>query len=356
MSDKDKILINSDVREVDWYQYPEPQAIITSPPYWAKRCYPIESTWWGGARDCAHEEGEDGFCVKCGAWFGQLGAEPVPELFVDHLVGIFKRLPLRDDGVMWVNIDDTWVGGGGKYLPVEQRERWLAGTKQSNKIFIDKTNNAKHLPGLDVERLKSKGHKKKDMALVPEMFVIAMKWAGFYIRSKVIWHKSNGLPSSVLDRPQHFYENVYMISKSSKYYYNKAAVMLPVKEVSLKRYARGINKSENSYAQKVQKQGITKPREIFNDAPKKQRGLRDVWSLPTASNRREAHVAPMSERLVERCILLSTKEGDWVLDPFVGSGTVVRMALKLGRRAIGVDLDNRSFSQYEKPTTAHLEY
>ena len=337
---QDLILIKSDVREVDWHQYPQPQAIITSPPYWAKRCYPIESTWWGGAHDCVHKEGDDGFCVKCGAWFGQLGAEPVPELFVDHLVSIFKRLPLRDDGVMWVNIDDTWIGGGGKYLSDDKREKWLAGTKQSNKIFIDKTNNAKHLPGLDVERLKSKGHKKKDLALVPEMFVIAMKWAGFYIRSKVIWHKSNGLPSSVLDRPQHFYENVYMISKSAKYYYNKSSVMVPVKETSLKRYARGISRSDSSYSQNVQKQGIAKPRAIFDDNPSKQRGIRDVWKCATGSGRRTKHIAVMPEGVVERAIKLTTRPGDWVLDPFVGSGTVMDIAQRLGRRCIGVDVED----------------
>lgn len=342
----DLILINDDISSVNWDDLPTPQAIVTSPPYWAKRSYPINSHWWHlSVEDCEHEQDEYGYCKHCFAWFGQLGGEPTPEAFIENLMLSMAPLPLRDDGVMWVNIDDTWIGGGGKFM--DKASEVMEGTKQTSKIFLKDVNAGKYKAGEAIAMLGERGHKNKDLALVPEMFAIAMKKYGYYIRSKVIWEKTNGLPSSVLDRPQHFYENLFLFSKSRKYFYNKDAVTVPIKESTITRSKYKLGESENNYSQ-ASGQSIAQPRDVMNEWLEHERGLRDVWSLPTASAQRESHIAPMPEKLVERCILLSTKEGDWVLDPFVGSGTVAKVAIDLGRRAIGVDKDNTNFEKLSK--------
>jgi len=119
--------------------------VITSPPYWGLRDYGLESVIWGGTPGCPHEWGEqsyqrrsnDGgdparkqetntgavgrdapvehaFCRRCDAWRGALGLEPTPELYVQHILEVFREVKrvLRDDGVMWVNMGDGYTSGG----------------------------------------------------------------------------------------------------------------------------------------------------------------------------------------------------------------------------------------------------
>lgn len=72
---------------------------------------------------------------------------------------------------------------------------------------------------------------------------------------------------------------------------------------------------------------------------------RNVWEIPTAP--RTNHPAPFPAELPRRCIKLSTWPGDFVLDPFAGSGTTLRVANELGRHAIGVDLSERYVADFE---------
>lgn len=120
------------------------QCCITSPPYYSMRSYEGEqNVIWDGDPNCNHEfatqttthdnlrfRGENSdvgndnnrerftdedvemaFCAKCGAWKGALGLEPNPEMYVDHLVQIFRevRRVLRDDGTVWLNIASTYI-------------------------------------------------------------------------------------------------------------------------------------------------------------------------------------------------------------------------------------------------------
>lgn len=119
--------------------------VVTSPPYWGLRAYGTEPQIWGGSKECAHDweshvqpaangithsEGmtgatlsgssatrkprESAFCAVCGAWRGELGLEPTPELFIAHMVEIFEevRRVLRKDGTCWVNMGDTYSASG----------------------------------------------------------------------------------------------------------------------------------------------------------------------------------------------------------------------------------------------------
>jgi len=94
---------------------------VTSPPYWGLRDYDGEPQNWGGDADCDHEwkDAEDAgsgqFCQQCDAWLGQFGLEPTPQLFVAHLVEVFRELRrvLRDDGTFWLNLGDSYAGSHG---------------------------------------------------------------------------------------------------------------------------------------------------------------------------------------------------------------------------------------------------
>ena len=134
---------------------------VTSPPYWGLRDYGTEHKIWGGSESCKHDfhitaktgnfkfrpghnstvgnhtkkdiwkegSGESTFCSKCGAWKGEFGLEPTPDLFIDHMVEIFRDVKrvLKDDGTLWLNLGDSYSRVGGA-----QVEQTIRGDK--NKI------------------------------------------------------------------------------------------------------------------------------------------------------------------------------------------------------------------------------
>ena len=121
---------------------------VTSPPYWGLRDYSLPPQIWDGVEGCVHEWGDETikqkgglgqqkglkgnthiaetwdaaqtitqgqFCQLCGAWRGSLGLEPTPELFISHLVQVFREVKrvLKDSGTLWVNIGDSYAASGG---------------------------------------------------------------------------------------------------------------------------------------------------------------------------------------------------------------------------------------------------
>jgi hypothetical protein len=87
---------------------------VTSPPYWGLRDYGLPAQVWGGEPDCTHDWIEDpahqSECRKCHAWWGQLGLEPSPALYVDHIVEVFRELRgiLKPEATLWVNLGDCY--------------------------------------------------------------------------------------------------------------------------------------------------------------------------------------------------------------------------------------------------------
>lgn len=275
----DVIRITKAVQDVDWSSYPKAQCIVTSPPYWDKRVYEVPDTLIGGD------------------WVGQLGQEATPQLFIQHLADIMNDLPLAAGGVMWINIGDTYV------------------------------KHATHEGGL----------KPGDLAMIPERLAMAMQERGWWLRSMVVWSKKNGMPESVKNRPVGKYEKILMLTRSRDYFYASEAVREPVSDVSITRYKYGVHaqKYDNHHLKKFIDKSSAK-----RDEERPTRPVRNVWEFPTANSRSE-HIAPMPTGLAERCILLTSRAGDVVLDPFAGSGTTMRAAHGLGRVAMGVDLDGR---------------
>jgi len=183
---------------------------------------------------------------------------------------------MRDDGTLWLNSGDSYTSGG---------RTWRA---------PDKKNPAR---AMNVRPPTPEGLKPKDLIGVPWRLAFALQEAKWYLRDDCIWHKPNAQPESVKDRPTCAHEYVFLFSKSEKYYYDSSAVRGP------------------------------------ND-----RQLRTVWDINTEPSK-HAHEAMFPTKLVETCLALTSRPGDVILDPFLGSGTAGVMALKLRRRFVGVELN-----------------
>ena len=258
------LLIGDCLKKIDEIKSSVVQALITSPPYW-------------GLRDYDNEE--------------QLGQEDTPEEFVSKLTNIFSQAKrvIKDDGVAWVNIGDTYFGakGGAWY-----GENSIANNETGYQYRLKKKAPPKH-----------KYLKVKDLAGIPWMFARAMQEVGWYLMQDIIWHKPVPMPESVNDRMQKSHEHIFLFSKKPKYYFDVEAISVPKKE-------------GDGWVRR-----------------------QDVWSIPT-SNYQGAHFAVFPQKLPELCMKASTREGDIVLDPFMGSGTTAFVAQRLGRKWIGIELND----------------
>lgn len=232
------------------------QCCITSPPYWGLRDYDIE---------------------------GQIGAENVLDDYIADLVDIFRevRRTLKDDGTLWLNIGDSYTSGN---------RTWRA---------PDKKNRAR---AMSYRPPTPDGLKPKDLIGVPWRLAFALQEDGWYLRSDIIWHKPNGQPESVKDRPTRCHEYIFLFSKSERYYYDYEAIKEPA-----------TNGSEL-------------------------RSRRSVWSINTEGYS-GAHFAVFPPELVRLCMLGGSKIDSTVLDPFLGSGTVAEVCLENGRKCVGIELN-----------------
>jgi DNA modification methylase len=351
------------------------QCVVTSPPYFGLRDYGT-ATWEGGDPACdhvsyygpplnkstltsagigatpdgaaskAHAKQFRDVCGKCGARRvdRQIGLEPTPDAYVSALVEVFRGVwrVLRDDGVCWLNLGDSYAGGGG-YSP----------DSPSNQPDAAR---ARRAPGAQISGARISGTrtpiglKPKDLCGIPWRVAFALQAAGWYLRSDIIWSKPNPMPESVTDRPTKAHEYVFLLTKSERYYWDADAVREPVAQflsttgepAPRARYG-GIMPAERRggfYDPARHGRGAPDGRVMKEPSPNG-RNVRSVWSIATQSYS-GAHFATMPEKLVERCVLAGSRPGDLVLDPFMGSGTVGRVALSLGRRAVGCDL-NREY-------------
>ena len=288
---------------------------VTSPPYW-------------GLRDYGHE--------------GQLGLEPTPEEYVARLVEVFRevRRVLADDGTLWLNLGDSYASNGpGSWGSSDKSTLTTASPKGA------------WAPGKTVGTTPVRdcsGLKPKDLCGIPWRVAFALQADGWYLRSEIIWAKPNPMPESVTDRPTKAHEQVFLLAKSQRYYYDAWAVSEPAThagkvvnlgEKSLSRgqaAGAGVKASGNGTADSVTVADL--------------RNRRTVWTVPTQPFS-EAHFAVMPEALVEPCILAGSALGDTVLDPFAGSGTVGVVALRYGRRFIGCEL-NAEYAQMARRRVA----
>lgn len=208
----------------------------------------------------------------------QIGLEETMPQFINRLCAVFSemRRVLRPDGVFWLNIGDGYTSGN---------RGWRA---------PDKKNPAR---AMDVRPGTPDGLKSKDLLGIPWRLAFALQDDGWYLRADLVWNKPNAMPESVKDRPTRAHEYIFMLTKDERYYYDRTAILDP-----------------------------------------NGRNCRSVWNINTQGFS-GAHFATFPPKLVEPCIKASTRSGDFVIDPFFGSGTVGKVARDLDRRYVGVELN-----------------
>jgi len=209
---------------------------------------------------------------------GQIGLEEKLQQYINKLTAVFSEAKrvLRNDGVFWLNIGDGYTSGNRGYRAP------------------DKKNPAR---AMSVRPDTPDGLKPKDLLGIPWRIALALQADGWFLRSDIIWNKPNAMPESVKDRPTRSHEYIFMLTKREKYYYDYQAI------------------KENG------------------------RNKRTVWNVNTTPFP-DAHFATFPPALIEPCIRSSTRENDFVLDPFFGSGTVGVVCQENHRRFIGIELNN----------------
>jgi DNA modification methylase len=292
------------------------------------------------------------FCAVCGAWRGHYGAEPTPEMYVEHTVLIFRevRRVLRDDGTLWINLGDSYAGSGGA-------GEWSKRKAGKQEYAGPRHNNANRLArGKRIERgagrwgggnnPASGDLKPKDLVGIPWMVAFALRADGWYLRQDIIWNKENPMPESVVDRCTKSHEYIFLLSKRAKYYCDMQSIAEPA--------GSPITKLQSHHDPDNPKY-LAAPHERWKDQFNGRiwgklgtRNKRSVWDV-NVQPYSGAHFATFPPVLVEPCIKSGCPEGGVVLDPFSGSGTTAMVARKLGRRAIGLDLSFTYIQECARP-------
>lgn len=171
-------------------------AVVTSPPYWGLRKYAAPKARWG-------------------SWVGQLGAEPTPELYIEHLVEVCRHIyrVLRPDGVFWLNLGDSYAADKrGNNRPTGSNSGVSA--KRQSAPAVQDAGVSFSVP-------------QKSALMIPHRVALALQADGWIVRACLPWLKRNGMPSSVGDRPTVGVEYVFMLTREPRYFYDACAVRYP---------------------------------------------------------------------------------------------------------------------------------
>ena len=292
---------------------------VTSPPYYALRDYGCD---------------------------GQIGLEETPEKYIERLCDVFSevRRVLTPEGTLWLNIADSYWGGG-----------WRNAQFNEHSGDIQKGSKGTYC-GLSLPACKGKvgEYKPKDLIGIPWMLAFALRSQGWYLRQDIIWQKPNPMPESVTDRCTKSHEYIFLLSKSQKYYFDYESIMEPCADQERNNFqsgsrANGINKDRNDN-DLGERSKTWKPKTIDNQ---KVRNKRDVWEVNTKPCK-EAHFATYPFELIKPCILAGCPENGIVLDPFMGSGTTAIVARSLNRNYLGVELNPEYIKIAHKRLEKHL--
>ncbi|WP_312831932.1 DNA-methyltransferase [Pseudomonas lactis] len=240
------------------------QMCVTSPPYFWQRDYGV---------------------------VGQMGQEETPEKFVSALVSVFAevRRLLKDDGVIWLNLGDSYYSGNGQPTGSDPRS--------PSRDWMRTKVRPLDVPGL--------GYPKKSLLGIPWMVAKALQADGWTVRADVIWCRDTAFSEpSVKDRPYRQHEYLFLISKSRRYWFDRSAL----------------------------------PEE-------------SVWHIPHERGVK-GHSAAFPKELARRCILSGCPEGGVVLDPFGGAGTTAVVAMQEGRKSILCELNPEYAAMAERRIAA----
>lgn len=368
------------------------QCAVTSPPYYGLRAYSDDPREIGreSTPDCMAWARRE---VSCGA------------CYVCALRAVFAQLwrVLRDDGTAWLNLGDSMAGSWGNYGSRDGKQRgertsaeWVRPAYDGDRGFTGKPGTAR-VPGI----------KDKNLLMIPARVALALQADGWIVRSDVIWSKPNCMPESVTDRPTRAHEYVFLLAKQARYYYDATAIA----EAATHTGGGTIATPDKAARAGITSNGTGATTLRGKECTTRNR--RTVWSIATQPFS-GAHFATMPEALIEPCILAGSSAqacehcgAAWgrvveresitqrprgtepsqsraigqsqqagvyvnvtdlgfaprcacpdntgsarstVLDPFAGSGTVLRVAQRFQRNAIGIDLNAAYIDLQEKRT------
>lgn len=270
---------------------------VTSPPYYGLRDYGID---------------------------GQLGLEETPEEYINRLVEVFREVKrvLRDDGILWVNIGDSYNASG--------HGRKADGSIKFSSKSTKQAANSGSYAGTHKKTVVD-SCKPKDLIGIPWMLAFALRADGWYLRQDIIWAKNNPMPESVKDRCTRSHEYIFMLTKSKKYWFDHEAIQEPT--VTYDNYTRDRDNTKMNNTPGRTRMGGLRGNQY------KTRNKRDVWNVSVCSSVKEAHFAVFPKELIEPCILAGCPENGWVLDPFSGSGTSGIVAVNNNKNYIGIELN-----------------
>jgi DNA modification methylase len=244
--------------------------VLTSPPYYGLRDY-----------GCA----------------GQIGLEETPEQYISTLADVFRevRRVLRDDGVVWLNLGDSY----------------------SSSLSNQNGRSREGFHGGNTERWVSQGHRcRSDCGLAPKQLLgipwrvaFALQADGWYLRADCVWSKPNPMPESVRDRPTKSHEYIFLLAKSVAYYYDADAVREPwVRDYTAEKPRLRGKSSDGRF--------LTSNRAILTVGGKEEGGIqahplgrnrRSVWTIATQPLK-AAHFATMPPKLAALCIKAGTSQ------------------------------------------------
>lgn len=331
------------------------QCCVTSPPYF-------------GLRDYGHP--------------GQIGLEKTPAEFVVALVEVFGlvRDVLADDGVLWLNLGDSYAGSWG----AQSREHAGKHAPNVSALSANQVIAAQRRASGTGSIPAGSGLKPKDLMGIPWRVAFALQADGWYLRQDIIWHKPNPMPESVTDRCTKAHEYLFLLTKQGRYYFDSEAMQeratgaLPGNvshkhtaeyedsgdekhrtKAGLVDYAKRQRSKSDSFKRDNSKRAEVIPgQSVGTHRPDRDeskwdvgmRNRRSVWTVPTVPYS-GAHFATFPPALIEPCILAGSRTGDVVLDPFFGSGTTGQVAQNLGRQWIGCEL-NEEYAPLQQERTA----
>jgi site-specific DNA-methyltransferase (cytosine-N4-specific) len=229
-----------------------------------------------------------------GGGANEIGREATPKAYTVNIVRYLAEVHrvLRPDGTLWLNIGDRYSAGGNDANAFE----------------------AYHGQRVEIVRHRVHGMKPKNLVLIASGVATALQEAGWYLRGEIIYHKpAPRREGRIDDRPIRAHEKVYLLAKKPRYFFSREALLIPAK-------SGGVKPLSNVW---FDGDGF----------------MRATWSIHNGAPRdAPKHEAPFPIELPRRCLLLASKPGDLVLDPFSGRGTTGYAALQEGRRFLGIEL------------------